>query len=632
MPMARLWLTLLAVTALKEVMSQMLSAMEMLQIHEGMVQGYKVPAEECTHTSGIPLAIGLMRENVDSENSASKGRPGNWGAAYYTMSYLHPQLTSKSGKLETGTFAPQLQLTTQSLHDSIDSRVVCLRPDMQYVFKLSRNPNSFEIGALVGKTDFLSPEDTLHISTWDGVYKSRLRRHSVNAEGVSHYSHVYYYAPQFRAPTQEPTAYPTWSRSPTVKPTTVRQSGQEQSCLESLSGYDASSWSLKDYCSLYSTTATCTTPDVADFSCVPDSLNSQACGATFCHTFSLLASGACTKLSLADTNVTMQSQINDQCLAAYVSSTFKASDVSYVNWRLALTIRGANATQLVSHLPSQLAIRQVVSRFIPGVPLSSVTFETVEKIDMTHSPTRSPSTLRVTQKSAKPTYSANSIMVKPKSEMSPAERREINATRVRWHSRSPTKHPTPDASTWTSFPTRSKAPTSPTRRTRFPTPPATAKPTAKPTFPRHSTLNATGVVVELSITCAVQSMGFEDEQSAYDDAIINLYNAATSSALTFALKDNAVKLNATAVQYGVVLGKDVVLTSLGTLPPSVTPVSSTTETANTDIIAGAAAGAVGGVAVVGGVAYKVMSAGKDAVQVVPMEALSGMDGVVLQSF
>ena len=61
--MARLWLTLLAVTALKEVMSQMLSAMEMLQIHEGMVQGYKVPAEECTRTSGIPLAIGLMREN-----------------------------------------------------------------------------------------------------------------------------------------------------------------------------------------------------------------------------------------------------------------------------------------------------------------------------------------------------------------------------------------------------------------------------------------------------------------------------------------------------------------------------------------------------------------------------------------
>jgi len=128
-------------------------------------------------------------------------------------------------------------------------------------------------------------------------------------------------------------------------------------------------------------------------------------------------------------------------------------------------------------------------------------------------------------------------------------------------------------------------------------------------------------------------MGFDDEQTAYNDALINLKNAASSQALTLALKDSATATNGTAVRYGIVLGKDVVLTSLGTLPPSVTPIKSTTEQADTGLIAGTAAAAVGAVGVGGAVAYKVLSASKDVVQVVPFEQLaSGMDGVALQSF
>ena len=152
-----------------------------------------------------------------------------------------------------------------------------------------------------------------------------------------------------------------------------------------------------------------------------------------------------------------------------------------------------------------------------------------------------------------------------------------------------------------------------------------------PTFPPK--LGSLGVSVQLTIVCSAQSMGFSSEQSAYDDALLSLSNAASSKALTLALQDSAVARNGTAVRFAVVLANDVVLTSLGTLPPAATPVDdAAADQADTGLIAGTAAAAVGGVAVGGAVAYKVLGSAKEVVQVMPAEALQGMEGVVLQSF
>lgn len=645
----------LSLLLLPSAQSYMPSAMELLQFDDLQLKMYRLDPTECKTMDGIPLAIGLMRENavhdekdsVNAEtrslNSRSEENASGWGSSFYTISYLHPLTGSKVRKLETGTWLktnPQLRglQIDKDLHDSLDTRTVCLRKDMQYVMTVSPNKNNFEIGALVGRSDFLGPRDSLHITTWDGEYKSRIKRHDakMTAKGISWYSHVDFYAPMYVAPpnpTLEPTPYPTWSRAPSPLPTTIRQASQQQICLESIPGY-STTWTLVNYCALFAK-SNCGPDSVKNFSCVPAYLLDEvACGATFCQTFSLLAAGACAStgsvFSLGNSNVSLSHALNEDCLESFVEKKFNATELSYVNWRVMLAVQGVQSSELSDNSVAKTAVRAALCKFLPGVSISSVTLETVEGIDITPSPTKSPSTIRITQKSFRPTG-------KNKDAMSDEERAELKRNNLRWHSKKPS--PPPQLSeeqkrNWTPWPTvPAPEPTRRSQLTKRPSPRPTTQPTPLPTFPRGSLLNSTGVFITLTITGSVESMGFDDEQIAYEQADKNLKNAAKSGALTVALKEAAAAYNASAVMYGVVLKNDVTLTTLGTLPPAQTPVESSPVTDTTAIIAGSTAAAVAGVGVGGAVVYRLFSASKDVVQVMPMEQLvSAMDGVALQTF
>ena len=629
--------------------SRLLSALEAQHLHEELMHQYNLDPESCKAANGMPLVIGLMREaSEERERLLRRGEEEvvGWGTAYYTMSYRNPGSGPPTlTKIEVGTFVSKSSSSSTPaaaaaanprLQDSVTTKATCLRRDMQYEFKLSRNPNRFEIGALVGQKDFLGPEDTLHISTAGGKYRSRVRHYQPN-EALNQYnwfSHMYYYAPGFRPPTLNPTPYPTWSRPPSANPTTMRQPSEEQLCLQRIPGY-TSTYSISSYCSLYSSTA-CTANLVSAFSCVPSYLKADVgCGATFCNTFAQLASGPCqapsaSAQSLDLVNATMFQTINEACLKTYVAGDYNASDLTFVNWRLSLDIKGVDSSSLNADAKSQAAVRGLISRFVPGVPLSAVTLETIAALAITRAPTKSPSTVRsALQKSSVPTYSANSIMVKPKSAMMADERKYINVTRLRWHSRQPTKRPT----VITMFPTLTNRPTTRAQRTRAPSPIPTPNPTPAPTFPIGSKLNATGVSVTMSIVCSLQSLGYSDEQQAFSDAVDGLSSAATSGAMTKVLLAHVNAAGGTAAKYGVILGNSVVLTTLGTLPPASTPASSQSTTVDVGLVAGTAAAAVAGVGGGVAVAYRVLSSSKEVIQVMPLDEVSAaLEGISIQSF
>ena len=619
-----------------------MSALEAIQLRETMLKMYRLEPSACTALNGIPIVIGLIKE-VASSSSADEVAQGplqeqGWGGAYFTMSYLDAALGN--GKLETGTYSKAVSRTgeqeqdgegeeaaeiAETLHDTIDARAICLRKDMQYVFQLSRNPNTYEIGALVGKADFVGPDDAVHITTWDGLYKSRVKRHTSQFELEMAVKSIYTYAPAAAPPppTMSPTPYPTWSRNPTSRPTNIRQDGQTSSCLESIPGYSVA-WTLVDYCKIY-TSSTCTAAHIKSFSCVPSYLQlHKACGATFCDVFSLLTN-VCVGSQVSHYNLTNKHTIKyqdtiDGCLETFENKTYNATELTHVNWRVSLKLQGADSLRLASDNKAKMAIKAALCEFLPGVIMSSMTFETVEVLKITNAPSRSPSYVRVTQKTPQPTAM-------------PITKEQLRL-RLRLPKPPPTSHPTrpPRNQSNTFSPTLM-----PTRRlTRRPShvAPPSPRPSPAPTYPPKSSINSTGLSITVTITTSIQSLGYSDEETAFEDASNNLLNAAATNALSFALREQSVHYNASAIKYAVVLKNDVMVTSLGTLPPASAPqAGGDAKTVDAGIIAGSTVATVAGIGLSGAAAYqayKVLGQTKELVQVMPADQMQMLDVVPLK--
>jgi len=70
--------TVLWLWCLPGVLAELMSALEVLQFQENMKAGYRLSSEDCKRDDGIPLAIGLMRENptIAAKNMDKKQSKG----------------------------------------------------------------------------------------------------------------------------------------------------------------------------------------------------------------------------------------------------------------------------------------------------------------------------------------------------------------------------------------------------------------------------------------------------------------------------------------------------------------------------------------------------------------------------